>query len=177
MMITLNIISPQQKEDLKLKKLYHEARNLITIILLFTIIAAIMVLVARYILQKEFYELVKQNTLVSQSNQKINRQIRTLNQQVTTVDKIQTQYKDYHAFLGNFFQLVPSGIQLYYFKINSEQITELKGRATTRDALLTFKQALEKNPGLSNINLPVSNLLDQTNLNFSLTCKITTWLK
>lgn len=175
MMITLNIISPQQKEELKLKKLYHEVKNLITIILLFTILAAIIILVARNILQKEFYDLVIQNTLISQNNQKVNRQIHVLNQQLQTINKIQSEYKEYTALFTAINHLIPPGIQFYYFKNIPQSIIEIKGRATSRTVLLNFKQNLEKAQFIKEVSLPVSSLLERENIDFVLSFKLTDW--
>ena len=44
----------------------------------------------------------------------------------------------------------------------------ITGLAPSRDILLLFQQALEQNPNFKNVNLPISNFVKGTNIQFSL---------
>ena len=48
----------------------------------------------------------------------------------------------------------------------------IHGRATTRDALLTFVRHLERNPRFSGVELPVSNLAARADIPFALTITV-----
>ena len=46
------------------------------------------------------------------------------------------------------------------------------GTATTRTALLAFKDTLEQTPYLKDVTLPVTDLLAKTNVNFTITLTV-----
>lgn len=72
--------------------------------------------------------------------------------------------------------LAGSGIGLYdisYTKVPQPAIT-ISGTADTRENLAGFRDALEANPAFSDVNLPISALIKDRDLLFSMSLKVST---
>jgi hypothetical protein len=59
--------------------------------------------------------------------------------------------------------------QILFNKKTADSSTlEIHGIATNRDTLRNFKTALDNNPNFTNVELPVSNFLEKTNIAFTI---------
>ena len=56
--------------------------------------------------------------------------------------------------------------------VESLPTLELRGVATSRDALRNFKTALDGDPSYAEVNLPISDFLEKSNLDFTISIKI-----
>lgn len=69
----------------------------------------------------------------------------------------------------------PAGISIssFRFKEGTEGgEIEIEGQAEDRDALLAFRRALEGEPNVLSVKLPISNLAQTNDINFSLTIEL-----
>jgi hypothetical protein len=57
-------------------------------------------------------------------------------------------------------------------KAGDVSILEIHGVANNRDSLRNFKTALDNNPNFSEVNLPISNFLEKSDLIFTVSLKI-----
>jgi hypothetical protein len=102
-----------------------------------------------------------------------------LNQVVTEVKDINTLAESVTAFekdtvepgviINLLKSAVPEGVALNHYKVNyaSGEII-LGGTAVSRGALLIFKDNLESKEELDEIELPISNLIPDADINFEL---------
>jgi hypothetical protein len=64
----------------------------------------------------------------------------------------------------------PDGIQITGITFDRDPLTfSLKGNATTRDALVTYKKALESHDRVTHVSSPISDLAKSSDLEFTLT--------
>lgn len=90
------------------------------------------------------------------------------NVQVDVINRIDRS----HLYFSNVFilldALVPSGITINQMKTN-EYVVSLSGRAAKRDNLLLFDKELKgAEKCITDVNIPVSNLFSQENIDFQI---------
>lgn len=172
-MITINLLSPSQKRELKVKRVYVAIKELIILVLLFTLIIAIMLLISKYILDNSLAKLIERNAFTIQENRDVVNKINMLNAKIGTIGKIQKDFKRWSDFFVTLTNLTPSNISydLIRFKYEDASI-ELRGIAKTRDDLTKLKDNLTNSNILENINLPLKDLLAKDNNNFTITAKV-----
>lgn len=172
-MITLNLISPALQQELKFKKIYLTLKNALILILLFTIGMAIVLLITKMILQKNFYQIIDQTTLLSKSNLRFISEIRKLNSDLQNISKIQKEYIPWSKVLLDFVTLVPDKVMINELSFNqSENQLILKGKTKSRDLMLQFKDNLENSSLFSGVELPLSSLLKKEDVDFEFKAKL-----
>lgn len=170
--IKLNLIPPAKREEIKKtkrQKTIIKAEMVLAVIFL----AFYGVLLSfQYVLNIDLASENMLNSEMEQANQfskirrynvefkKANDQIR----QVASIDKNQLYWSKVFMKLG---QLIIPGISLKNFSTDNYSVT-VSGTADTRDNLLSFKDNLEKEECFSDINLPLSNLVDKTDVEFKI---------
>jgi Tfp pilus assembly protein PilN len=171
--INLNLLSPEQKKDLKIKRIYFTLKELVMLFLLFTAVIAAMLTISRYILEKRLTELVNKNAAHIQVGQEVNSQISALNKKINLVYQIQKQFQPWSVFLSRLTNITPPNIIYQNIKINYSTATlELQGVAKTRQDLIKLQQALDAADFLTEINLPLTDLLPKEKNLFHIQAKI-----
>lgn len=175
-MITLNLLSPEKKRDLRLIQLYLIIKNLIVILLIFTIIVAIILLITKMALQNHFNKIIEDTTLTAQIRVVFNQDIKIFNQRLVAVEKIQKDYISWTNFLINFTNLVPDELSISSLNINRDENVGTKifisGFAKTREKLLALKNNLENSPLFFGVDVPLENLLKKEDISFNLKADI-----
>ncbi len=170
-MITLNLISPAKKQELRLMQLYIMIKNLIIIILFVTIITAIILLLTKMSLQNYFNDVVAQTTATTKYANLFNEDLKELNQYIKSVDEIQQKYIPWTKFFIGLSKLVPDEINLFSLNLNEGKIL-ITGLAKTRDKLLEFQKNLKNSEFFSEVTIPIDNLLERKDINFSIKANI-----
>jgi hypothetical protein len=104
------------------------------------------------------------------SDTKINGDI---NSKLEILNKSSLPYKVSDKVISNILNSRTAGITFSQVLFNKKLADgtaslEVYGSATNRDSLRTFKTALDNNPEFSSVDLPISNFLGKTNLNFTI---------
>ena len=140
---------------------------------LYTITLAIIMLVARLILQNNFNRITDETTLATAENHKTERLINELNAKIVAARAIQQGGFKWTDFLVAFPKLVPNGVVLASLQLQAAGTpSTIAGHATTRDDLLKFRERLTAAPYISNVNLPIGDLLARDNLNFTISLTV-----
>lgn len=172
-MLTLNLISEELKKEIKLRHLYLFIKKINLTLIIITIVVAIILLVAKTILQTKFNDIVDQTTLVTKNNQGYNIKIRDINSRLDFVEKVQNDFIPWSNLLKTVADITPNDISLNYLKINfADQTIQIKGKAGLRENLLDFKQKMENTTIFKEINFPIQNILEKENINFEINAKI-----
>jgi len=160
-MIIINLLSPGQKKDLKIKRIYTAIKELVMLVLLFTLIIAILLLISKYVLDNQLAKLIEKNALSS------------LNFKIEIVSRLQKDFKKWSDFLMAFSNITPPNISYNLIKIQYENASiELRGVAKNRDDLIKLKDNLNNFNLLLNVNLPLKNLLAKENNEFIITANL-----
>jgi len=171
-MINLNLLPPIKKQEFHLAQIYILIKDLIILILLITIIIAIILLVAKYILQNNFNRVVEQTTQTTRYAVTLNKDIRSFNESVSSVEKIQKKYVSWLDFIIQFNKLIPDEISVYNVSVKENKIL-INGAAKTREKLLELKSNLEQSTLLTNVVVPLENLLKKQNVDFTIKADLT----
>jgi len=172
-MITLNLISPEQKKELGLRRFYILIKNLTIIFLLFTTILAIIMLIAKMIIQNNFNKVVNDYSLTTRYSRIVNYEMENFDKQLNFIVNVQNDYIPWTNFIASFINSVPPEINLYSVDLGkTDSQMKINGFAQNRDDLLKFKGNLENLPLLSEINVPMGNLLKKESIEFEIEAKI-----
>lgn len=92
---------------------------------------------------------------------------RGTNEAIDVVGKIEREHLRFASVLSLLEETLPSGIVINRLT-TKEYTVNLTGRAATREDLLILDERLKKSTCLEKINVPISNLFSQTEVDFQL---------
>ena len=181
-MIKLNLLSSQEKEEIRWEKI-----NRILIINGTVIIAELVIFIVLF-LAMDFYlsrEFSKIDNLVVQKQQEaevkeigeLKIKTQSFNERLNLVDEIQNQQISWTKILEKLSLITPESVQIISLDIspknnetdviNSEQyLFNLVGHAKTRENMLEFENRLKDSDYFSNLESNRSNYLESYNVNF-----------
>jgi len=172
-MISLNLISPSQKEHLRYEYLYLYVRTITILLLTFTVIISALFLAARLLLQDNFADLLTTSTIVNDKNRTADHEIKDLNKNLKDVQAVQTDFVKWSTMLIGLNSAIPANIEVAYLNLEKKTKTfNLNGRALHRDDFLKLKANLSQLPYLEELASPLTNLLQRENVDFQFTAKI-----
>lgn len=174
----INLLPPQQREELLAEEKFKLILTLGIIILAFLLSLILILFLIKISLstdleiQKIYFEQRKKE-LETLGIQELEERIKDYN---LTLSKLKTFYQDKAdliSILEKIFQALPQGTYLTSLNFNP-QISQfsLTGFSPSREILLQFKENLEKTAGFKEIDFPVQNLIQTTNIDFSVNFKI-----
>ncbi|MBU1164074.1 hypothetical protein KKA15_00755 [Patescibacteria group bacterium] len=177
-MITLNLISPVQKKELKLIRAFLILKNVIIYLLLFLILTAIILLFSKLILQNNFNRVIAEFNLNNQTGTIFTQDIKQFNQKIKVIESVQNSYISWSEPIVYWLNLMPKNVVLNSLIINKEkQIIQISGRALNRAALLEMEQALMQAECIQNlcmeeIDIPISQKILKENIDFQVSAKL-----
>lgn len=172
-MLTLNLVSSGQKKEIKLRHIYGFIKTVNLTLIIITITIAIILLVAKIILQSKFYDIVNETTLVTKTNQGYNNNVRDINNKLNFIEKIQAEFIPWSNLMEKLAEMTPADINFYYVKLDStDQTIKIKGRAGLRSSLLNFKDRMETAGYFKEIEFPIKNILEKENIDFEINAKL-----
>src|SRR3989338_7724739 len=172
-MITLNLVSNEQKKEIRLRHVYLFIKKINLTLIIITSAAAVILLSAKTILQIKFNDVVEQTTLVTKNNQGYNNKVREINAKINFVEKVQQGHTPWSGLLNLIAEITPRDVNLYYLKVNAEDKTlAIKGEAGRRASLLDLKAKMDKMPLFANIEFPIKNILEKENIDFEINASL-----
>ncbi len=95
--------------------------------------------------------------------------IKDINNIITKASLIGDKTKQPQELINKIESRKVGGISINYYDINFDKsVVSVRGRASDRGTLFAFKQSLEEDADFSEIDLPVSSLVNQTDIEFDL---------
>lgn len=140
------------------------------------LVAGTVLMIPTYVLTGSQLEAVRsdnsENAEATQSFSRASDEIKTANAVMSQL-KVNEESVAYSAIIEEIVRSAPSGITFNTFQIRpaEKESTDLtvQGLASTRNALATFKSALEVSPLFEKAEIPISDLARDTNLPFVVT--------
>lgn len=182
----INVLPDKEKRTLRKEYWMRFFTMLLNLIALASVVATLL-LFPSYFLSRSKENLVenrlevfnKENPGLTNSN--IDKITSDINSKLGILDKAETSYQVSDKVLNNILSSRTSGIifsQILFnekiiktsktTKIENLSVLEIYGTAINRDALRNFKTALDNNPNFTEVNLPISNFLEKSNLIFTI---------
>ena len=172
-MLTLNLIPQQLKKEIKFKRVYAVIKKMNCILIIIAIMIAIILLIAKLILQNNFNKVVEQTSLVTKSSQGHNVKVRDINSRLNYVLLIQKDFIAWSNLIENLANRTPDGITFSSVKISKGKLLiDIRGNAKQRNDLLMLKQNMEESLIYSEVEFPLQNILQKENINFEITAKL-----
>ncbi len=166
-MLSLNLVSQKLKEEIKLRHVYKLLLQINFVLIIATIFIAIIILVAKIILQNNFNKVVAETTLIARDSQGRNFKIREINAHLNQVADIQGNFVPWSFVLENIAGYVNNDVVFYLLKLDREtQLIELRGMSGTRQSLLTLKEGIQNSEMFSDIDFPLKNILEKSDIDF-----------
>lgn len=165
-MITLNLLSPSQKEALRLRVLFAMIERLMIVLVGALLAGGVLLLFLKTELGKNLEEVQKREVLTA-DYAKANSDIRLLNQQLARVDALQKLALSPSSLLRDLAARTPAGVSITSldFDIKTGSM-RLNGVAARREDLLSFEAAMKKSPFVKSLQSPISNLFQKTDITF-----------
>lgn len=172
-MIILNLLPNSDKKQIANHYLILLIKDIVFSFLLICTILAILFLICHFVLIKNFISISQQNLSIMTKTNLITNNIRQINRELISLKKIQDQYTNWAQFITNLNAQIPTDkIQITKLDIDKhQQNLKLEGKALQRDDFLELKQNLENSEMFNSVKSPLSNLLSNKNLDFSLEMK------
>jgi Tfp pilus assembly protein PilN len=177
-MLKINLLPPSQKQALRENEISR------WFLYFFSSLGFLMVIFGLLCLSTYFYLFIlvqSQKQAISSAQDKIQSQeLKNIEIQISeTNQKIKKIYASFDSFiywteiLEDFSKDIPKGIYLknLSYRLEDNQI-RLDGHANTRQVLLDFEKIIKNNQEFADLESPISNLLKQTDIDFSFNFKI-----
>lgn len=141
---------------------------------LITVITAIFISAILYtskkILANNFDDFIANN---KKEHQNLNQKIDQLNNLAHFLKVVRDEHIDWATVLFAITSQTTSDITLISLQINNnEKMVLLQGFSPNRDGLLEFKANLESLPVLEEVDLPIQNIAQKENINFTISAKL-----
>ncbi|MDP2586499.1 MAG: PilN domain-containing protein [Candidatus Komeilibacteria bacterium] len=172
-MISLNLISPEQQHNLKLKYWQTLIKNCAGVLLLAAVVTAIWLIPLDQQINGQQLANEALKTAILASNSELTEKINVLNSEIGDLIKIKNQLYSWSATINELAGLAPAEIALLEFNGSaSNGIFTLKGFAKTRDALIVFQNKLNGSSFFEEIDSPLENYLQKDEVTFQITGKL-----
>ncbi len=177
-MLQLNLLPEKEKKNIRLTRMLYlikiYSQGIIFALLIFIIFLLSIWLYLNIQLKglKQILNFQLQTPL-GKKIQNIENAIQSANQKLSKLNKIQSQQKTYGSFIEELSRLIPSSSHLENLILDAKtkKIT-INGYAPTREDVLSIKQALENSPFFTDLEWPLSNLTQTSQINFKFSFKI-----
>ncbi len=176
-MIKLNLLPSVNKEKLELANLKRLTFSLMTrifvILLVFTfVLTSIFFYISMLVRYQEQLIENRQEDVKMQELLEMERKVSIANRKISRVDEKQNRSVYWTEIMKELTRLVPFDIYLTGFNYESKKNEiRLSGWAPTRDKFLSFQETLKESSLFDEVEVPLSNLLKQENINFDFILK------
>lgn len=171
-MITLDLLPIKEKKLLNTRKSYAISKKIAYVSLIIVSSMAIIVIVSKYIIQSDLNHITEQKNTIITNNKGLNIEIQDYNNKLKKLSEIQKENKNLSEIIIMVSEFIPNGITLNYLGLDqSEENTfnlKIKGFSDSRDTLITFKDSLNSKDFFKKIDIPLSSLLKQTDIEFEI---------
>ena len=175
----INLIPNQEKKKM-VKDFYFKLSFLSILMLCFSLFIAILALLPAYFLSSSRNNINSQkletqkNEPVPLFDQETSAIIKDINTKLNLIESAEkNKFSVSEKVINSLFLKKISSIkinQISYKNVNPEgKKISISGTASSREALLSFRQALEDDPSFKSVDLPISNFVKGTNIQFYLT--------
>lgn len=170
MIITLNLISDQQRRRIRHGLAAGELRSVAVTTLFVAALASVTLFGARHLLSTT-RDLFTNDLHATAADAAV------ADADVAAAELVEATLAagtDWHAFLATLAAAVPSGVRLSAVSIDPDGSVQLAGQAGTRAALLELLDRLRASGAVADLYSPVRNLLQPTDVTFEITGRLAT---
>jgi len=172
-MITLNLIPETIRAENRLKHVYKLNFRLALILAYFSIFICAILITGTMVLAKIDTEALAQTDFITVNTKAYNFKIRDINNEISAIGEALFTRHHWDLLLTNIYNLVPARVKITNLKLDEPtQLITMTVLAETRDDLLKFKDAINNSGYIAPIDLPMSAILQKTNISFNFSSKL-----
>lgn len=168
MIPSLNLLALPQKQELKRMKFLLLMHEILLFIFIAISVGASTILAARIILERKFEEIVRTEIPGAAKIARLNRDIRTINGRLTRLDQLTSSFSARSEVIARIVEKVPPGISWNALIAEQDDKIIISGRAQKREELIQFKEHLLALPLVKTLDLPLSFLVKEKQLDFTI---------
>jgi hypothetical protein len=177
-MIILNLLPAEKKRGIAAERSQRLQRKLVVIFLSCLILSVAILFTAHWYIGYEIKsvddQIVTAQQVLRSRGDDSNTQIEAMNAQLTQLQLIQKDHILWPSIVGQLTDSLVPGITLNSVAFDAiAQSVTLSGTALTRQNLVAYKEKLGSLPFISNIESPLSDLIQRENINFEFKGKFT----
>jgi len=171
--LRLNLLSSDKINYLKKLVRIKFIKDIIEIVLACVCILGIALIGGQTILQDHFNSLASQIVSINKQYSDSNHEIKTINSLLVRTEKLQKEYKKISPKIAELANITPEPIRISDLNIDlAKRKVAISGTAPRREDLLNFEVALKNLDWIETVDIPLSQLTDKENLNFSISAMI-----
>lgn len=172
MKIYLDLLPEERKKELRRSKIFRLALKQEVFFILPLLMLAGILMGANLTLKIQKESVAEQNSQAQagdryQELDVYEKKFKEANGLSSELIRIRKAHLNWADRLGELGLMVPEGVSLTNISTKNYKMM-LAGRAATRDKLLEFKGNLEKDSCMSDVNLPLSNIVQKENVDFQM---------
>lgn len=169
MRLLLNLLPPQKKAELRSAFLYSFLQTMVLLVLIGVSVGSFSLLSARFIMKKNLSDVSRRNAPETQEFKSVSETIKSINTHMTRLELLNGQFNDWSRLLLAVEGAVPPGVVINQLAVSQAGVVTMSGNGATRDSVLALRRNLEANPLFSNVQSPLSNILQRTDVKFEFT--------
>jgi len=164
MLVDLNLMNHSKKKEIARDIRMILVINNLGIVVLAIIVAAALLFAGQFYLNYKVNQLERVDAATTYDNE-----ITRINKKINQVELIQKDYVKWSRVLTNLLTIIPGGNTINGLRLDAgNNKLVIYGEAGTRDDFLKLKEALEGSDLISNLDSPISNILHQQDIKFTL---------
>lgn len=171
---TINLLPPMWVEHYKRKMMDIQLWSLTLVASIFVWVCLLASVIAYLLIGGQIQEM--QRLVIGRQGaetDEIFKQVEAINALSENVIEITEKSKDPQEVVNMVAALKPAGVRINKYEIDFEEgAMKLAGRAAERGELLSFKQALVDSQSFMEVNLPVTSLVGEYDLDFTIAIKL-----
>jgi Tfp pilus assembly protein PilN len=164
--ITLNLLPPEKKDELRAGFVYAYAQTMVFIIFLVAAFASGTLLAVRMMLSDVHDDLAARSTEATDESVAITEEIGRMNAYAESIKELQEKHVSWSHVLVELADLAPDEVQLHVIRVDREGRIFISGTAATRAGVLAMKDSLESSETFADVKAPLANILQQRNVKF-----------
>ena len=166
----LNLLPESQRRATEQTLVMLALQRFLAIIFLVATTVAIILLMSRLILVRQFEDLTLESTYIPTHRPTFLDEVKEVRQALSRLDTVQQNFRLTSPLVADIAQRTNAGVTLTRFHSEfANDIITIDGQAATREALLTLITALNTSSYIDRVTNPLSNLLTEKDIPFSLT--------
>jgi len=172
-MITLNILPPKNKKELKVIDILIGVKDTIMLIFFGIMLSSISLLGAKFLLQNHFNSTINQNYLNGVLGKYSIKEIQEFNQEISASQEIQSNFTPWSITLMQIANTANDGIIFRKLQILNKNEVLIAGIANKREDLTEFKNSLDASKLFKDFTIPLDILFQKDDISFSLNLILT----
>jgi Tfp pilus assembly protein PilN len=177
MKVRLNLIPQYKKDEIEQSNRFKLVLKWELEVLAMVVLFIALLLSINYILklnlflaENDFSFNVSDNIQIKEI-QKYDEELKVINSRVGEIEKIKSGQFHWANFFNKLNGTVPENVAIVNLSTKNYSVS-LSGKANTRDDLIAFKENLDKEECVSNVDLPLSALVSKDNIAFQIDFRV-----